>query len=194
MTEEQFNRCDGAQAPREQADTGSVLATEAGCGSADPAGADGAAATTPPEAAVDSDGHNAGSNNGSAEAKPPISQKRLAANRKNAQRSKGPKTVAGKASSSKNSYKHGLCAQHLFRPGEQRARDIEAYQELSARVRGYYRPQGFIEEFLIEKIVTEMVRFSRIVGHEQSELDASFLSITTRSTRFFDMRLRAIVS
>ena len=39
------------------------------------------------------------------------SEKQVAANRANAKRSTGPKTVAGKALSRMNAYKHGLTAE-----------------------------------------------------------------------------------
>lgn len=106
-----------------------------------------------------------------ADSKGPISERKLAANRANAQHATGPKTAAGKTRSAQNAYRHGLCARHLFRPGAQGEEDKEAYHKLSARVRGHYRPQGVIAEFLVEKIVTEMVRFGRMIGHEQQELD-----------------------
>ena len=43
---------------------------------------------------------------------------RTEANRKNAQRSTGPKTPEGKARSSKNALKHGLTSEELILPGE----------------------------------------------------------------------------
>jgi hypothetical protein len=49
----------------------------------------------------------------------PISPRRLAANRRNAQRSTGPRTPAGKKRCSQNAIKHGLCSFHATRlPGE----------------------------------------------------------------------------
>src|SRR5215469_6039805 len=46
--------------------------------------------------------------------KTPISERKLAANRRNAIRSCGPKTEQGKANSSKNAVKHGIYAAKLF--------------------------------------------------------------------------------
>jgi hypothetical protein len=141
---EQKNQSNGAQAPRGESNPGSVGPISG-----------------------DSEGHVHGWNNAAPKAKQPISAKKLASNRANAQHSTGPKTAAGKAHSSSNSYKHGLCAQHLVRPGPEGARDQEAYQKLASRVWNHYQPEGIIEEFLVEKIVTEMVRYARIIGHEQ---------------------------
>jgi hypothetical protein len=165
--EEQKNQRDGAQAPREESDPGSI--NPSGCG---PVDADRTGGAAPTEPAVDSDGHAAGLDNGAAEIKRPISERKLAANRANArEHSAGPKTAAGKAKSSRNSYKHGLCSQHLLRPGPQEAQDREAYEQLATSVRNHYQPEGAIEEFLVEKIVTEMVRYARIIGHEQKALN-----------------------
>ena len=44
----------------------------------------------------------------------PISEKQLAANRANAAKSTGPTSIAGKANSSRNSYKHGLDSSARF--------------------------------------------------------------------------------
>ena len=44
------------------------------------------------------------------------SQARIAANRRNARRSSGPRTAAGKSSASRNAYRHGLAAITRHRP------------------------------------------------------------------------------
>ena len=46
------------------------------------------------------------------------SQKQIEANRRNAQRSKGLRTPAGKARSSKNALSHGVFARQVLLPGE----------------------------------------------------------------------------
>src|SRR5262245_29328920 len=55
-----------------------------------------------------------------AEAKPkrPVSEKQLAANRRNAQRSTGPRTERGRAVSRFNNLQHGLRAEIPVLPGE----------------------------------------------------------------------------
>jgi hypothetical protein len=50
--------------------------------------------------------------------KRPVSPKQIAANRKNAQHSTGPRSAEGKDRSRKNALKHGLCAMVLDVPGE----------------------------------------------------------------------------
>jgi hypothetical protein len=43
----------------------------------------------------------------------PTSEKQKAANRRNAKKSTGPKTVEGKAAVSRNAIKHGLHSSHI---------------------------------------------------------------------------------
>ena len=59
------------------------------------------------------------------QAKPRTSTNRIIANRRNATRSTGPRTDAGKARSRLNGLKHGLRAQVLVLPDE----DPAAFQE-----------------------------------------------------------------
>jgi hypothetical protein len=58
------------------------------------------------------------------------SLKRLTANRANAQRSTGPKSVGGKKRSSMNSLKHGLTAKTLVLRGEEPAEFDRLYAHL----------------------------------------------------------------
>jgi hypothetical protein len=100
-------------------------------------------------------------------ARTPVSERKLTANRKNAQLSTGPKTMEGKAKSSQNRYIHGLFAQHLIRSGGQTTKDTAAYSLFASQIRDSYRPVGAMEEFLVEKIVTESVRYARLLGYEK---------------------------
>lgn len=119
------------------------------------------------------------SSKGTAETSQPIASDTHAANPPNGQRSTGAETTAGADNSSPSSYRHGMFAQHLLRPSPQGERDREAYNALARRVWEQYRPEGFLEEFLVEKIVTEMVRYARVIGHEQRRLGyiTGFLSV-----------------
>jgi hypothetical protein len=57
----------------------------------------------------------------------PISERKLASNRKNAQLSTGPKTADGKTVSSSNSCKHGIFSRNLIRQGEENENDQAAF-------------------------------------------------------------------
>lgn len=98
-----------------------------------------------------------------------ISEAKLAANRKNAQLSTGPRTQEGKAASAHNSYKHGFFARQLFPATEQGAKEREAYADLGQGIQNYYQPVGFVEQLLVDKITAESVRFARLLAHEQRE-------------------------
>jgi hypothetical protein len=67
-------------------------------------------------------------------------------------------------------YGKGLFAAHLVRIGPEAKYDHEAYLQLADCVRNHYRPVGFMEQFMVEKIVVEMVRCARVFGHEQRRL------------------------
>jgi len=76
-----------------------------------------------------------------------ISERKLAANRANAQLSTGPRTPEGKARSSRNALKHGLLSSQILL-------EHESAEELEALREGLYeelQPIGALEETLVEK-------------------------------------------
>jgi hypothetical protein len=75
----------------------------------------------------------------------PISEKRLEANRRNAQNSTGPKTEAGKSAIGRNAVKHGLTAALKVAPDE----DPEAFKAMLEELREAEQPQGVLEEQLV---------------------------------------------
>jgi len=56
------------------------------------------------------------------------SDRKVAANRRNAQKSAGPRTLSGKAIASMNALKHGLCSRKPLIPGENEA-DFNRFSE-----------------------------------------------------------------
>jgi hypothetical protein len=99
--------------------------------------------------------------------KAPVSPKKLETNRKNAQKSTGPRTEEGKAKAAANGYKHGFFAKHLFLNMEQWTKDKADYETVANGVIGHYQPQGYMENFWAEKIATEALRLARLIQHEQ---------------------------
>jgi hypothetical protein len=75
-------------------------------------------------------------------------QKQLEANRKNALKSTGPKTLIGKHRSRWNSLSHGATAASLCIPGED-WRDLKAHHRSLVQ---YYNPFGPEEKYLVENI------------------------------------------
>jgi hypothetical protein len=82
------------------------------------------------------------------------------ANRRNAQRSTGPKTEAGKQTSSRNSVKHGMLARVI--PVE-----TEGFSELLTGLYESLRPQDELQRFLVDQIAHCIVRLQRSAACEQ---------------------------
>jgi hypothetical protein len=100
----------------------------------------------------------------------PVSQKKLAANLKNAMRSPGPQTPEGKQRSSQNAYKHGFYSDRLFPTEELIARDLEGYTHVLAAYRSQYAPIGDLENHYVERIAAYSLRLARLLRHEQKIL------------------------
>ena len=86
-----------------------------------------------------------------------ISNKQLTANRRNAAKSTGPKSVAGKAIVARNAMTHGLRAQHVLIDGESE----EEFEQFREAMIAYYKPVGILEDILAAKIVVGVWRFWR---------------------------------
>ena len=95
---------------------------------------------------------------------------KIEANRRNAQKSTGPKTQAGKEKSKLNALKHGLVAQATVIPvGEAKESDTE-FTQLLDRVMTEFDPHGFIEEMLTERIAICYWRLRRAAYAEVGEI------------------------
>ncbi|MGE0432186.1 MAG: hypothetical protein AB7S36_08000 [Planctomycetota bacterium] len=77
------------------------------------------------------------------------SKKQIEANRKNAQKSTGPRTEAGKRAASLNRWKHGLTATTVVGPDE----DMDAYLELRHSLRMALEPANAHEDELADRII-----------------------------------------
>ena len=86
------------------------------------------------------------------------SNRKVAANRRNAQKSAGPRTLSGKAIASMNALKHGLSARSPLIPGEDEA-EFTAY---TAAWVDELKPAGAMQEFLAERIIAIAWRLRRI--------------------------------
>ena len=85
-------------------------------------------------------------------------KRQIAANRRNARRSTGPKTAAGKAASSANALRHGLAAARaVVLPDE----DGEAYERLRQGVIADLDPANTLQQALAERIVVLLWRLDR---------------------------------
>jgi hypothetical protein len=90
----------------------------------------------------------------------------LQANRRNAQKSTGPRTEAGKHRSSKNAVRHGLLASIV--PAE-----TEGWKELLLGLYDSLRPQDELQRFLVDQIAHSILRLQRSAAFEQRWLGTS---------------------
>ena len=81
-------------------------------------------------------------------------EKQIAANKRNASRSTGPKSIEGKAKAARNALKHGLAGHGVVFPEEM----ADQIHDRMNFLRKAYRPDGPAQEWLFVRICTETVR------------------------------------
>src|SRR6266699_1576294 len=106
------------------------------------------------------------------------SARQLEANRGNALKSTGPRTINGKQASRRNALRHGLTAETLIEPLE----DPESYRAFEAAIVAEYLPQSPVEKELVHRLASLFWRLRRATSIEtgllrmQSEILQSFRS------------------
>jgi hypothetical protein len=90
------------------------------------------------------------------------SKAQLAANRRNAMKSTGPRTPAGKAAVGRNNMKHGILSREILVNGENDA-DLVGFGK---RLRAQLAPVGELELLLADRIVSNAWRLRRAAGLE----------------------------
>ncbi|MEP1143697.1 MAG: hypothetical protein ABJH52_08255 [Henriciella sp.] len=98
-------------------------------------------------------------------------KKQAAANKKNAQRSTGPKTTAGKRTSSMNAMKHGVFAKELVTDCE----DQKLFDQLLDRLISELSPTTQIQFSLVEGIAASMWRQRRLAVAEKKWIEEHIL-------------------
>ena len=86
------------------------------------------------------------------------SDKKGEANRRNAQKSTGPRTPEGKNAVRLNALRHGLRSEEILLPGE----DEEALREIDERLRAELQPVGVLESLLVDRVVASYWRLRRL--------------------------------
>src|SRR5215472_18773611 len=84
-------------------------------------------------------------------------EKQIAANRLNAQKSTGPRTEEGRAAVRLNAVKHGLCAKTLVLPGE----DEAEFQAVLNGLEETYQPANYNELILVRQMAMAAWRLDR---------------------------------
>ena len=95
-----------------------------------------------------------------------VSERRLAANRRNALRSTGPRTPEGKAVVALNALRHGLLSREALVRGESEA-DLVAF---ARRMRARLAPADELELLLADRVVSSAWRLRRAVALEATLL------------------------
>jgi hypothetical protein len=85
------------------------------------------------------------------------SDRQVAANRRNAARSTGPRTARGKLRSRRNACRHGLTAETVVASPE----DPAEYQRFEAGLYDDYAPQGAVEQQLVARLSSLLWRVRR---------------------------------
>lgn len=95
------------------------------------------------------------------------SPKQIAANRRNARKSTGPKTAKGKARASGNAMKHGILAEDTVIEGE----DRRVFEDLLGQLGKSLKPVGAMEEMLVSRIADCAWRLRRLRQFERRTFD-----------------------
>src|SRR5579864_5301481 len=84
--------------------------------------------------------------------------KQFEANRRNAQKSTGPKTPEGKAACSMNALRHGLRARSVVLPGE----DPTEFHQLCNDLESEWHPKSRTEQFYVEQMAVSQWKLTRM--------------------------------
>ena len=95
-----------------------------------------------------------------------VSEKKLQANRQNAQKSTGPKSRDGKAKVALNATRHGLRSQQIVLPGE----DAAAFDQMISSWMDDWKPPTDARRLLVEQAVAHAWRLRRCLKVERDHL------------------------
>jgi hypothetical protein len=84
--------------------------------------------------------------------------KQFEANRRNSQKSTGPKTPEGKSAVSMNALRHGLRARSVVLPGE----DPTEFHQLCDDLQAEWTPQSRTEQFYVEQMAVSQWKLTRM--------------------------------
>ena len=102
-----------------------------------------------------------------------MSPKQVTANRRNAQKSTGPKTQEGRAVSRMNAVKHGILSKEVLVRGMYIKESGREFAALHKRFWETMMPVGPMEEMLVDQIVTTHWRLRRALKAESGEIALS---------------------
>jgi hypothetical protein len=95
-----------------------------------------------------------------------MSEKQIAANRANAQRSTGPRTAQGKGVSRWNATRHGILSRSVIPEPLAQFESRADFDELLAGLVAEFAPASTLEEMLVERIAVSWWRMARVARAE----------------------------
>ena len=101
----------------------------------------------------------------------PTSKKQIAANRRNAKKSTGPSTPEGKAVASRNAIKHCLHSCDIILKSPHLNEDSSEYEQLVDSLIDELKPEGILQEHLVQKIANSLWRYRRVINAETSRIN-----------------------
>lgn len=100
------------------------------------------------------------------------SLKQIEANRRNSEKTTGPKTEAGKRASSQNAHKHGLASKQIVIQSATYSEDPVEYELLLESLHEELKPVGKLEEHLVTKIANCIWRSHRVIRAETAHINS----------------------
>src|SRR5215469_14046703 len=87
------------------------------------------------------------------------SLRKAEANRRNAQKSTGPRSTAGKGRARLNAMRHGIYASPAVLPGE----DAGQHRAIIEGIYHQYQPEGPIEATIVNQIASAVIELNRLM-------------------------------
>jgi len=115
-----------------------------------------------------------------------MTEKKLAANRRNAQLSTGPRTEQGKAVVSLNALTHGLRSRHVVLPNE----DPAGFQQLCDNLTAEWQPETPTEGHLVTQIAIAFWKLDRLEAIETCGGDDMVVHEGNLATRIWQQQTR----
>ncbi len=98
------------------------------------------------------------------------SSRKVAANRRNALKSTGPRTTSGKRRVARNAVRHGFFSKWLLVQHQDGKESQSEYDDFYADIRKHYQPVGWLEVLWAEKIAVWSWRLRRLIRCESGQI------------------------
>ena len=102
--------------------------------------------------------------------KPVVSLRKVESNRRNSQKSTGPKTATGKKRVSRNAVRHGFFSKFLLIQHRDAKESQREFDDFYASVHKHYQPVGWLEELWVEKAAVWSWRLRRLIRCESGQI------------------------